>query len=121
MAKRDAALDHAFQALADPTRRAVLRRLAEGPATVGELARPHPMALPTFLKHVRALERGGLVRTEKIGRARSCMLEPARLAEAEEWIARQRAVWEARLDRLDDYLARLQQEEGDDDAGPASR
>lgn len=102
------ALDHVFQALADPTRRAVLSRLCEGPASVSELAQPFGMALPSFMQHVRVLERSGLVTTEKKGRVRTCRMQPDRLGEAEDWIAHQRALWEGRLDRLATYLDELQ-------------
>lgn len=89
-----------FAALADPTRRAVIERLAEGPAPVSELHEPHDIALPTFLKHLRKLEEAGLVRSEKKGRVRTVHIEAAPLAEAEDWLRRQRRIWEGRLDRL---------------------
>lgn len=89
-----------FAALADPTRRAVIERLAEGPAPVSELHEPHDIALPTFLKHLRKLEEAGLVRSEKKGRVRTVHIEAAPLAEAEDWLGRQRRIWEGRLDRL---------------------
>lgn len=108
MAYNSVALDTVFQALADPTRRAVLTRLGRGPASVGELARPFDMALPSFMKHIRALEDGGLIRTRKQGRVRTCVLERPRLAEAESWLAQQRAVWEARTDRLEDLVSKLE-------------
>ncbi|MFV3129596.1 ArsR/SmtB family transcription factor [Niveispirillum sp. KHB5.9] len=104
-------LDRMFLALADPSRRAVLERLAEGPASVGELARPFSMALPSLMQHLRMLEGCGLIRTEKVGRVRTCRLEPHAMDAASEWIARQRAVWEARFDRLDAYLQILKNEE----------
>ena len=97
-------LSPAFHALADPTRRAVLARLAEGAATVSELAAPHGMALPTFLQHLRILEGGGLIATEKQGRSRQCRLNPARVAEVEGWLGHQRRLWEARTDRLQGFL-----------------
>lgn len=100
-----------FHALADPSRRAVLERLAAGPASVGELAKPLAMALPSFMQHLQVLETSGLIRTEKVGRVRTCRLEPQALDAASTWIARQRAVWEARFDRLDAYLQQLQKEE----------
>lgn len=114
-----AALDRMFHALADPSRRAVLERLAEGPASVGELAKPLTMALPSLLQHLRLLEDCGLIRTEKVGRVRTCRLEPHAMDAAGEWIARQRAVWEARFDRLDAYLQILKSQEEATDDDPA--
>ena len=111
-------LDTVFHALADPTRRAVLQRLTRGPASVKQLAQPFEMALPSFLQHLRVLEDSGLVRSEKVGRVRTCEMQPLPLTTAEDWIAEQRAVWEARLDRLEDYLKTLQAKEesnGSDD------
>lgn len=102
-------LDRMFHALADPSRRAVVERLVKGPATVGELAKPLEMAMPTVLQHLRVLESSGLIRTEKAGRIRTCRLEPDALATAQGWIDRLRAEWEARLDRLDAYLQTLQE------------
>ncbi|MEM8812041.1 MAG: metalloregulator ArsR/SmtB family transcription factor [Pseudomonadota bacterium] len=104
MTNNQTSLDAVFHALADPTRRAVLRRLSEGPASVSDPARPFDMKLPTFLQHVRVLERSGLVRTEKAGRVRTCEMEPDRLASAEDWIREQRTLWEGRFDRLDNLL-----------------
>lgn len=97
-------LDRVFKALADPTRRAVVARLASGPAPVSELAQPFPMALPSFAQHLDVLERCGLVRSRKSGRVRTYWLAPARLAAAERWMVAQRALWECRLDQLDRYL-----------------
>lgn len=93
-------LDSFFGAMADPTRRAVIERLTRGPAPVSELHAPHDMALPSFLKHLKRLEAAGLVRSEKRGRVRTLHIEAAPLAEAEGWLARQRRIWEGRLDRL---------------------
>src|SRR5687768_12292452 len=101
-------LDHMYQALADPTRRAIVDRLTRGPASVSELARPLPMSLPGVLQHLQLLEASGLVRSHKQGRVRTCRIEPAALATAEDWIARRREEWERRLDRLGDYLGELQ-------------
>ena len=98
-----------FRALADPTRCAVTLRLAEGPLAVKALAEPFEMALPSFLKHLRVLEEGGVIRTEKRGRVRMCHLETARLRGAEDWLAGLRHGWEGRLDRLD---AMLREQEG---------
>ncbi len=108
---QDPPLDSVFHALADPTRRAVLTRLAQGPATVSELAKPFEMALPSFLQHLKVLEESGLVTSKKEGRVRTCEAQIARLSAAEEWMAHQRAVWEGRFDRLDAYLALLQKTE----------
>jgi DNA-binding transcriptional ArsR family regulator len=108
------ALDLAFQALADPTRRGMLARLSRGPASVSELARPLTISLPAVLQHLQMLEASGLVRSEKKGRVRTCRIEPAALAKAEGWIVEQRALWEGRLDRLEDYLATLKDKEQDD-------
>jgi DNA-binding transcriptional ArsR family regulator len=93
-------LDAMFHALGDASRRTMLARLCLGPATVGELARPLAMALPSVMQHLRVLEGSGLVATEKVGRVRTCRLVPARLAMAEGWIRERRALWEGRLDRL---------------------
>ena len=98
-------LDDVFVALADPTRRAVIRRLGEGPASVGELAEPFPITLPSFMKHVRTLESSGLVRTSKSGRVRTCTLNRDRLALVEDWLADQRRIWEQRTDRLERFVA----------------
>lgn len=104
MALYDPALDSAFQALADPTRRAVVGRLAQGDASISDLAAPFDMALPSFLKHVRSLENGGLIRTRKNGRVRTASLAPAGFAALETWLADQRAIWEARTDRLEQFV-----------------
>jgi DNA-binding transcriptional ArsR family regulator len=98
-------LDGVFQALSDPVRRAVLERLCSGPATVSQLAEPFDMSLPAVLQHLRVLEAAGLVSTEKVGRVRTCRLEPAALRESESWLSQRRTTWERRLDRLDDLLA----------------
>lgn len=104
MPNHEVALDPVFHALADPTRRAVLQRLSKGPATVSELAQPFQMALPSFLQHLRVLEAGGLIRSKKVGRVRTCEIDPAPLTQAESWIAEHRAAWEQRLSNLGDYL-----------------
>jgi DNA-binding transcriptional ArsR family regulator len=93
-------LDSLYHAMSDGTRRAVVERLAQGPATVSQLAAPHDIALPTFLKHLKVLEKSGLVRSEKKGRVRTCHIEAAPLARAERWLAHQRRLWEGRLDRM---------------------
>jgi DNA-binding transcriptional ArsR family regulator len=93
-----------FHALADPTRRAMVDRLIGGPASVSELARPLAMSLPAVVQHLHVLERSGLVRSEKLGRVRTCHVQAAALGAAERWIAERRAAWEQRLDRLGAYL-----------------
>jgi DNA-binding transcriptional ArsR family regulator len=100
-------LDQVFQALSDPTRRAVIQRLGTSPATVKELAEPFGMALPSFLKHIAVLENSGLISSEKTGRVRTCRIKPKQLSAAEGWIAEQRALWEGRTDRLADYAEGL--------------
>ena len=98
-------LDQVFHALADPTRRGMVERLVRGPATVSELSRPLDMSLPAVLQHLQVLEASGLVRSEKVGRVRTCRIEPDALRAAEAWVTGQRTAWETRLDRLGDYLA----------------
>lgn len=101
-------LDHVFGALADPTRRAILARLVKGEASVGELARPFAMALPSLMKHIRVLEAGGLVESRKSGRVRTCRLRPVGMTDAERWLAEQRAVLESRFDRLEAYVNEIE-------------
>lgn len=101
-----AKLDRSFHALADPTRRAVLARLTQGEASVGDLARSHPIALPTFLKHLRVLEEGGLITSRKQGRVRLCRLADGAFAPMADWLDHQRRLWEARTDRLADFVTR---------------
>jgi DNA-binding transcriptional ArsR family regulator len=98
-------LDHAFQALADPTRRAVIERLGAGPASVSELARPFDMTLAAVVQHVQVLEAAGLVQTQKIGRVRTVQIDPVGLRAAEQWLAARRTRVEQHLDRLADLLA----------------
>jgi DNA-binding transcriptional ArsR family regulator len=98
-------LDLMFAALADPSRRSMVERLSRGPAAVKELAAPLAMSLPAVLQHLQVLEASGLVRSEKVGRVRTCRIEPVALSAAERWIADRRTGWEQRLDRLGDYLA----------------
>jgi len=93
-----------FQALADATRRDIVERLVRGPASVSELAQPFAMSLPAVMQHLQLLEACGLVRSEKVGRVRTCQIAPDVLRTAEDWIGRQRTTWEHRLDRLGDYL-----------------
>ena len=119
MAKHDSDLSLIFQALSDPTRRAMLARLGhEGcggrAVPVTELARPTGLALPTVLRHLAVLENAHLISTEKTGRTRLCRVRPDTLAATEDWLAQQRALWEARTDRLEDLLNALKDD--DDDA-----
>lgn len=93
-----------FQALADPTRRVMVERLGRGPTSVSELAKPLAMSLSAVVQHLQILEASGLVRSEKVGRVRTCRIDPNALRTAEEWIARRRAMWALRLDRLGNYL-----------------
>jgi DNA-binding transcriptional ArsR family regulator len=104
MEKYSHELDSVFVALADPTRRSVVRQLGGGPASVGELARSFPITLPSFMKHVRTLEASGLIRTAKSGRVRTCTLNRERLALVEDWLAEERRVWESRTDRLEQLV-----------------
>jgi DNA-binding transcriptional ArsR family regulator len=98
-------LDRVFQALADPGRRHMVERLSLGPASVSELARPMAMSLAAVVQHVQVLEACGLVRSQKVGRTRTCTINPGVLRSAEDWISERRSTWERRLDRLGDYLA----------------
>ena len=98
-------LDLMFQALADPSRRAMVDRLTRGPASVSELAKPLAMSLPGVVQHLAVLEASGLVKTEKEGRVRTCRIEPKALRSAEHWISERRTMWERQLDRLGEYLA----------------
>jgi DNA-binding transcriptional ArsR family regulator len=113
MAKHDPNLDLLFHALSDPTRRMMLARLAQGPAPVTELAAPSGLRLPTVMRHLSVLEQAGLIATQKDGRVRSCALQPQALAPMRDWIEEQRKVWEARLDRLDDYVMSLMKDRND--------
>ncbi len=105
-----------FHALADPARRAMIERLSLGPAAVSELARPLPMSLPSAMQHLGVLEEAGLVRSRKVGRVRTCAIEPDALRTASGWIEARQVEWEQRLDRLGDYLQTMR-DEGDKD-GP---
>jgi DNA-binding transcriptional ArsR family regulator len=112
MLNHSAALDLMFQALADPTRRVMVERLSRAPASVCELAQPLAMSLPAVLQHLQVLEASGLVRSEKVGRVRTCRIEPKALRSAEQWINERRTSWERRLDHLGDYLAAHPEEPG---------
>ena len=104
-------LDQVFHALSDPTRRAIVRRLSRGPATVSELAKPFSMAMPSLLQHLRVLEDSRLIRSEKIGRVRTCEMQPSALSLAEAWLAEQRALWLGRVEGMEAYVATLQSKE----------
>lgn len=104
-------LDGIFQALADPTRRAVLARLGSGPASISDLARPFDMALPSFMKHIHFLEGSGLIRTEKQGRVRTCTIQKAQFAAIEAWMSEQRALWQGRTDRLEQFVTSAENKE----------
>ena len=108
-----AAADEVFNALANPTRRKVLERLSVGPATVSELAEPFDMQLPSFVQHLSVLEQSRLVKSKKRGRVRTYEIAPERFKVAEDWLAARRKVWEARLDRFDEYVKQLKQKESD--------
>ena len=110
MPNQMAQLNLVFQALADPTRRAVVERLSRGPTATSELARPFKMALPSFLQHLDMLQKCGLVRSRKSGRVRTYELAPDTLKEAEDWMATQRSLWERRLDQLDSFLEGLKEQ-----------
>ncbi len=104
-------IDAVFKALSDPTRRRVLERLSLSSASVSELAEPFDMALPSFVQHLRVLEESGLVTSRKTGRVRTYKLDAAQLHTAEDWLARQRSLWERRLDQLDEYLLKLKEQQ----------
>jgi DNA-binding transcriptional ArsR family regulator len=107
MTNKKKALDRVFHALSDATRRAIVQRLTEGPASVSTLSEPFGMAKPTMLQHIRVLEQSGLIGTEKSGRVRMCAMKPAMLSDAEVWLSRQRTIWEERLDRMETYVKQL--------------
>jgi DNA-binding transcriptional ArsR family regulator len=102
-------LSTTFQALADPTRRAILARLASGEASVNDLAKPFAISQPAISKHLKVLERAGLISRSREAQYRPCKLEPRALKSVDEWLEEYRRLWEARLDRLETYLAKLQQ------------
>jgi DNA-binding transcriptional ArsR family regulator len=109
MLNNSAALDRTFQALADATRRSILAQLSRRPISVSELAKPLAMTLPAVMQHLSVLESSGLVRTEKLGRVRTCRIEPKGLSLAEQWINARRNEWEQHFDRLGAYLQTLKQ------------
>ncbi|MFZ5719063.1 MAG: ArsR/SmtB family transcription factor [Pseudomonadota bacterium] len=106
-------LDLAFHALSDPGRRAMVERLSFGPASVSELAKPLPMTLSAVVQHLKVLEEAGLVKSEKVGRVRTCALEIKAMAQVERWIAERRRFWEQQYDQLEAYLARTAPEENE--------
>lgn len=118
MLNKLADLDRVFQALADPGRRVMVERLSQGPASVSELARPLTMSLAAVVQHVQVLEAAGLVRTQKVGRTRTCTISPPALRSAESWISERRTLVERRLDRLGEYLAETADAPDTGPAGP---
>jgi len=104
-------LNGIFQAIGDPTRRAVLGRLSSGPASVSDLAKPFDMALPSFMQHIRLLEESGWIRTCKVGRVRICAIEEEPFTAIERWLSEQRAMWEGRTDRLQQFVETIRVEE----------
>ena len=108
MVKQVVGLDDVFRALADPTRRSMVARLARGPATIGELGEPFDMTKPAVTKHIKVLERAGLLTREIDGRLHRCTIDPRPLAEAQHWVAEVRAFWEDRFDDLATYLDSIQ-------------
>ncbi|KFL27914.1 ArsR family transcriptional regulator [Devosia sp. 17-2-E-8] len=112
MLNQDASLDLMFQALADPTRRIMVERLSRGPASVSELAKPLPISLPAVVQHLQVLEQSGLVKSEKVGRVRTCTLDSGALSLAEQWINDRRTQWVRRLDRLGEFLAANPEDDG---------
>lgn len=110
MAKHDPDLSLLFHALADPTRRSILTRLAEGPARVTDLSEPTGLRLPTVMRHLSVLEGAGLIATSKDGRVRTCAIVPEALQPVRSWLDEQRAIWEARLDRLEAFAMKAMKE-----------
>ena len=106
-------LDLAFQALSDPGRRAMVERLSFGPASVSELAKPLPMTLSAVVQHLKVLEEAGLVKSQKVGRVRTCSLEMGAIAQLEAWVSERRRFWEQQYDQLEAYLAETAPKEGD--------
>src|ERR1700730_17529339 len=105
MPKKKPDIDRVFHALGDPTRRAIMEKLSEGPISVSRLAEPLAITLAAVIQHLQVLEESGLVQTEKAGRVRTCSLEPSGLSAAAQWISDRRSTWERRLDRLGDLLS----------------
>jgi DNA-binding transcriptional ArsR family regulator len=117
MLNQTATLDRVFHALSDPSRRLMVERLSLGPASVSELAKPLSMSLAAVVQHVQVLEASGLVRSQKIGRTRTCSIQPATMRSAEQWMSDRRTIWERKLDRLGEYLAETADSP---DTGPAA-
>ncbi len=113
MTKHDRDLSLLFHALADPTRRSMLRRLAGTPAAVSDLAAPTGLKLPTVMRHLAVLEEAGLIATSKDGRVRTCALVPGAMDPARTWLDEQRAIWEGRLDRLDAFVMQMMKDRGE--------
>jgi DNA-binding transcriptional ArsR family regulator len=105
MHRKKPSIDRVFHALGDPTRRAIVEKLSEGPISVSRLAEPLDITLAAVVQHLQVLEESGLVQTEKVGRVRTCRIEPAGFSVAQQWIGDRRSTWERRLDRLGDLLA----------------
>jgi DNA-binding transcriptional ArsR family regulator len=103
--RKKPSIDRVFHALGDPTRRAILEKLSQGPISVSRLAEPLDITLAAVVQHLQVLEQSGLVQTEKVGRVRTCRIEPGGLSVVEQWIGERRSMWERRLDRLGDLLA----------------
>jgi DNA-binding transcriptional ArsR family regulator len=110
-------VDRVFHALAEPTRRAIVEQLSAGPSSVSDLAKPFDMTLAAVVQHLQVLEESGVIRTEKVGRVRTCHIEPAGLSVAARWIAERRVLWERRLDRLGQVL----DEEDEPPSGPTKK
>lgn len=110
MRNQRASVDRVFHALGDPTRRSIVERLSEGPISVSHLAKPLAITVAAVVQHLQVLEESGLVRTEKVGRVRTCRMEPRGLSVVERWIGDRRSLWERRLDRLGDLLAEPEEE-----------
>lgn len=111
MLSQRVSVDRVFHALGDPTRRAIVERLSEGPISVSRLAKPLDMTVAAVVQHLQVLEKSGLVHTEKVGRVRTCRMEPAGLSVAEQWIDERRSLWEKRLDRLGSFLAESEEQD----------
>jgi DNA-binding transcriptional ArsR family regulator len=105
MSRQKVSIDRVFHALGDPTRRAIVERLSEAPVSASRLAAPLRMTVAAVVQHLQILEKSGLVRTTKVGRVRTCRIEPAGFSAAERWIGERRSMWEKRFDRLGDLLA----------------
>ena len=117
MLKQQPPVDDVFRALGDPTRRSMVEHLVRGPATVSDLARPLEITLSAVVQHLAVLESSGLVRSEKVGRSRTCRIEPVGLQLAAAWFAGQRALWDRRLDRLGEVLAEDEAAEASPETG----